>query len=106
MTKYILATLITLIAAPSLANDSGGGVYNLPVACNKTDIARQKLGANFSEAPVITGVTADGVLMEVWADRTKNAWTVTLTKNNATCVIAEGTDLEAIKWQSQTDPKI
>jgi hypothetical protein len=73
-----------LLAAPAEAR----------VACNTRDEVVKALSQQFSEVPVVRGITQSGQLMEMFAS-TEGTWTLILSlPTGQSCLIANGDDFD------------
>jgi hypothetical protein len=66
-------------------------------ACTQSHDITKLLSDDFSELPVAFGVQRDGSLMQIYASKQGNTWTVVLTKpEGVSCIVAEGVRWEAL----------
>lgn len=65
------------------------------VGCHAPQEIARLLSADFSEKPVAYGLQQDGTLMQIFASKTGETWTVVLTTPaGLSCIVAEGTRWE------------
>ncbi len=77
----VAAFLVGFAAAPGLAQG---------VCAPRADLARA-LGQQHSEAPVALGLASNGNLMEVFASKLGETWTLVMSMpNGISCVVAAG----------------
>ena len=56
----------------------------------------QLLSKGYSERPVAFGVQGDGSLMQIFASKEGNTWSVVLTNpSGVSCIVADG-----VRWES------
>jgi hypothetical protein len=78
---------------PATAQDAG-------VACRAYRVIAQQLEEGFAERPVAFGVQGDGSLLQIFASKTGDTWTVVLTRpSGRSCIVAEG-----VRWESLPRP--
>lgn len=66
------------------------------VGCHAPQEIARLLSADFSEKPVAYGLQQDGTLMQIFASKTGETWTVVLTTpTGLSCIVAEG-----IRWEN------
>jgi hypothetical protein len=71
-----------------------------PSACAQPEKIADLLHKDYLEKPVAFGVQGDGSLMQVFASREGNTWTVVMTTpRGVSCIVAEGTRWEALPRQ-------
>ena len=88
----VFALACGLAAAPAAAQ----------VACNNRDKIIDWLGARYKEAPVATGVSSKGALVEVLTSKDGTTWTILLTSPNGTsCIVETG---QAWQTKPHRDP--
>lgn len=88
LTFGLVAGVLTMAAAAARADEESVG------CSHPKDIARL-LSGDFSERPVAYGLQQDGTLMQIFASKTGETWTVVLTTpSGLSCIVAEGTRWE------------
>lgn len=94
MMRRLLPLLpLLFLAAPALAEP----ILAEGVACGDRDKLLARLGKDYSEQPVATGVAKDGSRFEILASAT-GSFTVLLTRpNGLTCLVAEGQNWQSIQ---------
>jgi hypothetical protein len=66
-----------------------------PANCVKRSLLLERLAQKFHEQPVAGGLTDNGLLLEVYASRNGETWTIAMTMpNGTTCLVASGQE-----WQ-------
>lgn len=76
------------------------GAQEQPPCANRADFLKH-LSANYREAPVAMGLTANGGLLEVVASK-DGSWTIIVTMpNGMSCGVASG-----MSWESTAEAKI
>jgi hypothetical protein len=78
------ALLALLLATPAAAQ----------VTCGPSDQVIRNLSGQYGEAPVLSGVTDRGQLMQLWLAPSGRTWTVTISNGQGLCVVASGRSLE------------
>ncbi|HET6466962.1 MAG TPA: hypothetical protein VFG43_01165 [Geminicoccaceae bacterium] len=94
----IVASLaVGLGAAAQLSPVAAQGVE---VACRSYGVIAEQLAQGFAERPVAFGIQGDGSLLQIFASKTGETWTVVLTKpSGRSCIVAEG-----VGWESLPQP--
>ena len=89
LTLGLFAGVAAVMAAASAqANEQSMG-------CHEPKEIARLLSADFSERPVAYGLQQDGTLMQIFASKTGETWTVVLTTPaGLSCIVAEGTRWE------------
>lgn len=81
-----IAAAAALMAAPALAQPAGPG----PACVKRADLIKH-LEAKYHEAPAAVGLADNGALLEVFASKSGETWTVTVTMpNGISCMVASG----------------
>lgn len=80
------AAIAVVIAAPAFAQAVMPGP-----ACVKRDELVKHLTGQYQEAPAAVGIAYNGTLLEVFASKSGETWTVMLTMpNGISCMVASG----------------
>lgn len=98
MTPPRAATLaLLLLAAPAAALSlSGGKAAWGQVPCATRDTVAKALTEGYGEVPVLRGVTAGGMLIELWASA-ERTWTLVVTRpDGSACVPLTGDGYEPL----------
>jgi hypothetical protein len=73
-----------------------------PVGCHQPKEIARLLSTDFSERPVAFGLQQDGTLMQVFASKAGETWTVVLTTpRGLSCIVAEGRRWENLPRQQE-----
>ena len=89
----VLSLALMLTATPALAQ----------VACNNRDKIIAWLGTRYQEAPVATGISSKGSLIEVLTTKDGSTWTILLTSPNGTsCIVESGQAWQGKPYQGPT----
>ena len=94
MMRRLLPLLpLLFLAAPAIAEPT----LTEGVACGERGKLLARLGKDYSEQPVATGLAADGSRFEILASEA-GSFTVLLTRpNGLTCLVAEGQNWQSIQ---------
>ena len=85
---------LTSAVTPASAQEQNG--------CSRPKEISDLLHKDYSEKPIAFGVQGDGSLMQVYASRTGETWTVVLTTpTGVSCIVAEGTRWEDLPRQAE-----
>jgi hypothetical protein len=91
-----------LIAAPALAQTAGPG----PACVKRADLLKH-LEAKYHEAPAAVGIADNGALLEVFASKSGETWTVTVTMpNGISCMVASGQQWQDLPRVAQLEDPI
>jgi hypothetical protein len=94
-----VAAAAALIAAPALAQTAGPG----PACVKRADLIKH-LEAKYHEAPAAVGIADNGALLEVFASKSGETWTVTVTMpNGISCMVATGQNWQDLPRVAQAD---
>ncbi len=105
--RRLVPITIGLLLAGSVGADPAGAQMapgSMRMPCHDAaDIAKQ-LGAKYAEAPVAIGLQTNGNLLQVYASRDQDTWTVVSTSPaGLSCIVAAGKQWESLKL-SVADP--
>lgn len=94
MTRKLMAlSLIAGVAAVTASTFAQADEES--VGCHQPREIARLLSTDFSERPVAYGLQQDGTLMQIFASKTGETWTVVLTTpTGLSCIVAEGTRWE------------
>lgn len=94
MTRKLMAfSLIAGVAA--ITTSTFAKADQETVGCHQPKEIARLLSTDFSERPVAFGLQQDGTLMQIFASKTGETWTVVLTTpTGLSCIVAEGTRWE------------
>lgn len=81
--KYILAA--TMLATPLAAQDA-------PEQCGPSDVVRDALTTQFGERMLVTGHDENGASLEFWLNPLQPSWTLIVTADGMSCLLADGKD--------------
>jgi hypothetical protein len=96
------AAAVALIAAPAFAQSMGPG----PACVKRADLIKH-LQAQFQEAPAAVGIADNGALLEVFASKSGETWTVMVTMpNGISCMVASGQQWQDLPRVAQLDSPI
>jgi hypothetical protein len=96
-----IAIAASLLAAPAFAQSAGG-----PPCVKRADLIKH-LEAKFHEAPAAVGLADNGSLLEVFASKSGETWTVTVTMpNGISCMVATGQQWQDLPRIAQIDDPI
>lgn len=91
MTRTLWGALVAL----ALMAWSFPGVAQAPVVCAERQAIAEKLDAEYAETPVAAGLTADGLMIEVFASAA-GTFTILVTRpGGPSCVVAAGEGWES-----------
>jgi hypothetical protein len=97
-----VAAAAALIAAPALAQTAGPG----PACVKRADLLKH-LEAKYHEAPAAVGIADNGALLEVFASKSGETWTVTVTMpNGISCMVASGQQWQDVPRIAQLEDPI
>jgi hypothetical protein len=97
-----VAAAAALIAAPALAQSAGPG----PACVKRADLIKH-LEAKYHEAPAAVGIADNGALLEVFASKSGETWTVTVTMpNGISCMVASGQQWQDVPRVAQLEDPI
>jgi hypothetical protein len=97
-----VAAAAALIAAPALAQTAGPGP-----ACVKRAELLKHLEAKYHEAPAAVGIADNGALLEVFASKSGETWTVTVTMpNGISCMVASGQQWQDVPHVAQIEDPV
>ena len=97
-----VAAAAALIAAPALAQSAGPG----PACVKRADLIKH-LEAKYHEAPSAVGIADNGALLEVFASKSGETWTVTVTMpNGISCMVASGQQWQDLPRIAQLEDPI
>jgi hypothetical protein len=95
-----IAVAASLLAAPAFAQSSG------PACVKRADLIKH-LEAKYHEAPAAVGLADNGSLLEVFASKSGETWTVTVTMpNGISCMVATGQQWQDLPRVAQIDDPI
>jgi len=87
MLRIALASALSILALPALAQSPCGPITNLTA----------HLAANHNEAPVARGVDAAGRLLLMYVDPASGTWTAVVAQpDGLACIVSTGTGWEAV----------
>jgi hypothetical protein len=99
--------LVTAAAALALAASPPSVAQQAQMTCVKRVDLVQRLAAQFHEQPVAAGLTENGWLLEVYASRQGETWTVAMTlPNGTTCLVASGQEWQALPRVAELGPPV
>ena len=85
---FFAAALVTTAAIPAQAQQA-----QAPACVKRVDLIKH-LSAKYHEAPAAVGLADNGSLLEVFASKSGETWTVTVTMpNGVSCMVATGQKL-------------
>jgi hypothetical protein len=94
MTRKLL-TLGLLAGAAAVTATASAQANEQSTGCHEPKVIARLLSTDFSERPVAYGLQQDGTLMQIFASKTGETWTVVLTTPaGLSCIVAEGTRWE------------
>jgi hypothetical protein len=97
-----VAAAAALIAAPALAQTAGPG----PACVKRADLLKH-LEAKYHEAPAAVGIADNGALLEVFASKSGETWTVTVTMpNGISCMVASGQQWQDVPHVAQIEDPV
>ena len=106
MSRIAVSTVLAAAAALALSAP-------VPVAaeqpsqttCIKRVQLLQHLAAQFQEKPIAAGLTENGWLLEVYASRAGETWTIAMTMpNGTTCLVASGQEWQLLPQKAELGP--
>jgi len=98
----LFAAAAAFIAGPALAQSAGSG----PACVKRTDLIKH-LEAKYHEAPAAVGIADNGALLEVFASRSGETWTVTVTMpNGISCMVATGQQWQDVPRMAQVEDPV
>jgi hypothetical protein len=75
------------------------------MTCIKRVQLIQHLANQFKEKPIAAGLTENGWLLEVYASREGETWTIAMTMpNGTTCLVASGQEWQALPQKAELGP--
>lgn len=84
LSAICVASLSSCMAMPVMAQQYAPG-------CGEFSAVREMLSDQFGEFPLTTGVSDEGVVTEMWTNRSTGTWTVLQTyPNMVTCMVDAG----------------
>ena len=91
--KFLYASLLTTLTLTSSAE-----TITNTMPCDETTIVTKMLVENFKEIPIIMGKTNDEAnsVMSFWINPKTGTWTIVATKNQLSCVIGVGRNLQIL----------
>ena len=96
MSRMLLASGLIAAFAASVTPAAAEGAS----ACSQPKNIADLLHNDYSEKPVAYGVQGDGSLMQVYASRAGDTWTVVMTTpRGVSCIVAEGKRWESLPRQ-------
>lgn len=102
MVRIACVAAAALIAAPAFAQSPGSG----PACVKRTELIKH-LEAKYHEAPAAVGLADNGSLLEVFASKSGETWTVTVTMpNGISCMVATGQQWQDLPRIAQIDDPI
>ena len=97
-----VAAAAVLMAAPAFAQSAPPG----PACVKRADLIKH-LEAKYHEAPAAVGLADNGALLEVFASKSGETWTVTVTMpNGISCMVATGQQWQDIPRVAQLEDPI
>jgi hypothetical protein len=97
-----VAAAAALIAAPAFAQTAAPG----PACVKRADLIKH-LEAKYHEAPAAVGIADNGALLEVFASKSGETWTVTVTMpNGISCMVATGQQWQDVPRVAQLEDPI
>ena len=97
-----IAAAAALMAAPAFAQSASPG----PACVKRVDLLKH-LEAKYHEAPAAVGLADNGALLEVFASKSGETWTVTVTMpNGISCMVATGQQWQDIPRVAQLEDPI
>lgn len=86
MKRLMIAALAVCIALPA---------YSQGQVCYPRDVVAERLADEFGETVQSRGLTADGAVVEMWANDETRTWTAVVTMpNGMACLVASGQHFE------------
>jgi hypothetical protein len=96
-----IAAAIALLALPAHAQQGPG-----PACVKRTDLIKH-LESKYHEAPAAVGLADNGALLEVFASKAGETWTVTVTMpNGISCMVATGQQWQDVPRVAQIEDPI
>jgi hypothetical protein len=97
-----IAATAVLMTAPAFAQSAPPG----PACVKRTDLIKH-LEAKYHEAPAAVGIADNGALLEVFASKSGETWTVTVTMpNGISCMVATGQQWQDLPRIAQLEDPI
>ena len=92
--KQLLCTL--LLIAPIFSH--GSEILTIDLTCDTTDKVTQTLRKEFKEVPILLGQANDeaGSIMSLWMNQNNKSWTIVATKDNISCIVGSGDQLQPV----------
>lgn len=106
MSRLASGVAAALIAPALVFGSAAAFAADNPPCGKRTDLLKH-LASRFSEAPVASGVTENGGMVEVLASNDGATWTLLVTvPGGLTCLLAAGEGWENLPRIAQSDPGI
>lgn len=101
--KYLIL-LLSLFALTTQAK-SPEEVVSVDINCYDTDTLFKTLKEDYYEYPIILGMTNDKAnsTMSVWMQPREKSWTIVATKQDISCIIGTGTNLELVPYKKKKE---
>jgi hypothetical protein len=98
----VAAAAAALLAFPAAAQSQSPG----PACVKRTDLIKH-LESKYHEAPAAVGLADNGSLLEVFASKSGETWTVTVTMpNGISCMVATGQQWQDLPRVVQIDDPV
>lgn len=101
---YLILVLGCMILPSNLYSQKLETTVKAELPCYNTQELFKNLKEKYKELPLLTGKTDDeaGSTMSVWMNPIDNDWTIIATKNELSCIVGAGTDLNLIQYKRGT----
>jgi hypothetical protein len=91
----VIVSLALLVGQPALADPAASVGFR---GCGTHDEVTGWLERQFGEAPLVSGRQGDGHLLEIFAAKSGDSWTVVVTDpDGESCITSEGIELELVR---------
>ena len=102
--KYLTTILLSLIVLAAQAK-SPEEVVSVDINCYDTETLFKTLREDYYEYPIILGMTNDKAnsTMSVWMQPREKSWTIVATKQDISCIIGTGTNLELVPYKKKKE---
>ena len=102
--KYLTTILLSLIVFAAQAK-SPEEVVSVDINCYDTETLFKTLKEDYYEYPIILGITNDKAnsTMSVWMQPREKSWTIVATKQDISCIIGTGTNLELVPYKKKKE---
>jgi hypothetical protein len=98
-----ISSLVAAAALMMASVASAQAQAQAPACVKRTDLIKH-LSAKYHEAPAAVGLADNGSLLEVFASKSGETWTVTVTMpNGISCMVATGQDWQDLPRVAQIE---